>query len=123
MTIFICFTLLFVKHFICDFPLQGPYQYHNKGDYGHPGGILHSTIQVIGTFAALVMFVPSISSLFWVCMAEFLIHYNVDWAKMNLNRVLNWKPDTHEEFWWLLGFDQLLHYLTYSGIIYVLFLM
>lgn len=34
---------LFTKHFIVDFPLQAfPYQYQNKGTYGHPGGLLHS---------------------------------------------------------------------------------
>jgi hypothetical protein len=32
---------------------------------------------------------------------------------MNLNRHWGLRPDNSEQFWWLLGFDQYLHYLTY----------
>jgi hypothetical protein len=35
---------------------------------------------------------------------------------MNLNKKLGWGPTTHEQFWWLLGLDQLLHALTYITI-------
>jgi hypothetical protein len=45
------------------------------------------------------------------------LHYHIDWAKMNINKQCGWKADTHEEFWWLLGVDQLLHALTYIGLV------
>ena len=32
----------------------------------------------------------------------------------------NLKPDNSEYFWMLLGFDQLLHQLTYIGIIWII---
>lgn len=114
------FLALFVKHFVFDFMLQGPYQYLNKGTYGHPGGILHSGLQAIGSFVALAYFVSNWWFLTVICAVEFLIHYHVDWAKMNLNKHWGLKPDNSEYFWWLLGFDQLLHYLTYFGMIFVL---
>ena len=41
-----------------------------------------------------------------------VIRCHVDWAKMQLK----WKPD-NKYFWWALGADQMLHYLTYVGII------
>lgn len=111
--------LLFVKHFIADFPLQKwAYQYANKGTYGHPGGLLHAGIHVIGTFAVF-MFMFDQLSLAAVYVAGFLalldgvIHYHVDWAKMSLNKAKGWGPNTHNEFWVLLGVDQLLHALTY----------
>lgn len=51
------FILFQIKHFICDFPLQAfPYQYLNKGTYGHPGGLIHATIHYIGTYIILSFF-------------------------------------------------------------------
>lgn len=114
------FLALFIKHFIFDFVMQGPYQYLNKGTYGHPGGILHSGLQGIGSFIVLIPFFGITAALAITCVVEFLIHYHVDWAKMNLNKHWGLKPDNSEYFWWLLGADQLLHYLTYFGMILVL---
>lgn len=120
--------LLQVKHFVCDFPLQGPYQYLNKGTYGHPGGLLHALIHGIGTAVVFLIFYGTIaynteamSVLLAVIWVEMVIHYHIDWVKMNLNKTLGWGPTTHEQFWWLLGLDQLLHQLTYLGMITVLF--
>ena len=113
-TTLLIFTLLITKHFVVDFPLQAAYQYTNKGTYGHPGGILHAGLHGIGTFLCLMVFSP-----FAVLLGIFdmVIHYHIDWAKMNINSKMGWGPTTHEQFWWLLGLDQLLHYLTYVGII------
>jgi hypothetical protein len=103
---------LLTKHFICDFPLQVPFHYLNKGTYGHIGGIHHALIHLIGTFIALVWFTGWQFAAMMAVLDGF-IHYHIDWAKMNLNKHFNWKPDNSEKFWWLLGFDQYLHGLTY----------
>ena len=113
--------LLFTKHFIIDFPLQFPYHYENKGTYGHPGGIQHALLHGVGTgivFALTLgaMFIPLAMIL---GLIDMLIHYHIDWAKMNLNKKLGWGPTTHEQFWWLLGLDQYLHALTYLGLVLV----
>ena len=51
--------MLFIKHFICDFPLQAtPWMYTNKGTYGHNGGLAHASIHGLGT--ALIL--PSFSA-------------------------------------------------------------
>ena len=113
-TTLLIFTLLITKHFIVDFPLQQAYQYTNKGTYGHPGGILHAGLHGIGTFLCLMVFSP-FAILF--AFVDMVVHYHIDWAKMNINSKLGWGPTTHEQFWWLMGLDQLLHYLTYVGII------
>ncbi len=39
-------AVLMFKHMVADFYLQTPYQYLNKGTYGHPGGFLHAGIHV-----------------------------------------------------------------------------
>ena len=112
-------ALLFVKHFVIDFLLQGPFQYKNKGTYLHPGGILHVFLHGIGTFVVFVFVAPTLILALSLALIDFLLHYHIDWAKMNLNRKLGYGPTTHEQFWWLLGFDQLLHALTYLGLVFI----
>lgn len=109
-------ALFGVKHFIVDFPLQQPYQYLNKGTYGHPGGLLHAGLHALGTGIVLWLFAP----LDWIVLMmlfDAVLHYHIDWAKMRLNSHFKLAPNTDEKFWWLLGFDQLLHWLTYCAII------
>ena len=113
MEILIVLTLLVTKHCIVDFPLQTRFQYSNKGTYGHPGGILHAGLHGLGTYLCFMAFTPLA---LWIAFVDALIHYHVDWAKMNLNSRLGWGPNTHEQFWWLLGLDQYLHYITYIGL-------
>lgn len=130
MIIIVAFILLQLKHFICDFLLQGPYQYLNKGTYGHLGGILHVQIHMFGSIFVLLGMTlyngfdtVSYDLLAAVALAvEFILHYHIDWAKMNLNRVMGWTPTTTEKFWYLLGFDQLLHQLTYIWMVWFIFL-
>lgn len=103
--------LLFVKHFIVDFPLQTSYQYLNKGKYLHFGGILHSSLHGVATFICFLFAAPDLALI--AATIDFVVHYHVDYLKVNVNNKFNWKPNTHEEFWWLLGLDQLIHTLTY----------
>lgn len=107
------FALLFLKHFVVDFPMQTHYQYSNKGTYGHPGGILHAGLHTIGTLVFLVPFLGYSGLLLILSIAEGVVHYHIDWAKMQINTRANWACNTSEWFWVLLGFDQFLHYMTY----------
>ncbi|MCK5616410.1 DUF3307 domain-containing protein [Candidatus Pacearchaeota archaeon] len=106
--IILCLMWLIFKHWLVDFVLQTPYQFMNKGKYGHPGGLLHSGLMVIFSIpVALVL------GIWWILILEFFIHYHMDWAKVKLNERYDLKPDSSEKYWWLLGFDQMIHYLTY----------
>ena len=109
--------LLFVKHFIVDFPMQQPYQWMNKGTYGHPGGLLHAGLHGLGTFVCFVAFLISWQWAVLCAVVDAVIHYHVDWAKMNINKRYGWQADKHEQFWVLLGADQLAHSLTYVGLV------
>jgi hypothetical protein len=112
-------TWFVIKHFICDFPLQAfPWIYNNKGTLGHPGGLVHAGIHGIATFIILCFLAPPYA--FLLAGFDMVVHYFIDWGKMNLNRITGWGLTTSEWFWSLLGFDQLLHYLTYILIIYVI---
>lgn len=106
--------LLLVKHFICDFPLQTwPYQYLNKGTYGHPGGILHSTIHVLGSFLVLIPVFGFTMPVMLCVYAEGAAHYHIDWAKVKVCKAYGMTPVNSWLYWWILGFDQLLHCLCY----------
>lgn len=120
-TALVILFLLQLKHFICDFPLQSfPYMYENKGTYGHPGGILHSGVHFVGS---LIFLIPSLGISFLlvsVIFAEFIAHYHIDWWKMRTNKKTGWGPLNNHYFWWLLGFDQLLHQVCYIAMIWIL---
>lgn len=120
------FLAFLFKHFIIDFPLQRPFQYLNKGTYGHLGGVVHALLHGVGTFLIISGYMfftltnlsPMLALIIvWIDM---VVHYHIDWAKVNLCKKFNLTPTTSEVYWWLLGLDQLLHYLTYVGIIYLI---
>ena len=118
-TIILIMLLLIVKHFIVDLPAQTPYQWMNKGIYGHPGGLLHAGLHGATTFGVLVFFVVAPYALF-LGVLDAIVHYHIDWAKMNINKHYGWTADKNPEFWWLLGLDQFLHYFTYIVILLML---
>lgn len=107
--------LLTIKHFVFDFLYQPPYMWQNKGTYGHWGGIAHSGLHALATLGILLFFTTPFMA---ICLSilEFTIHYHMDWFKMNYNKRMGWSPSTHNQFWILLGIDQLIHSLTYIGI-------
>ncbi len=113
-------VILEVKHFVCDYPLQTVYQVSNKGTYGHPGGIIHSGLHVVGTAFAFLVITPSLAVGAGILIGEFVLHYHIDWSKDNLMRWSGMKPN-ESRFWWAIGFDQLLHHLTYVAIAAILF--
>jgi hypothetical protein len=112
-------SALMLKHLICDYPLQTPYQFMNKGIYGHPGGLLHVGIHAVGTLIALWFFAPLTSALGFALLDAF-IHYHIDWAKNHINRRFNLKPTGGAGFWFTFGLDQYLHQMTYILLVYLL---
>lgn len=117
-TILLLMSLLILKHFVADFLFQPPYMYLNKGTYGHLGGISHVLVHNVCSGIIMIFFVEPITA-FGLCLAEAIIHYHIDWAKMNINRMTGWGPLTSENFWRLLGVDQSLHYMTYVWMIWM----
>ena len=112
MEIIVLLALLLVKHFVWDFYYQPPYMWQNKGTFGHWGGVVHSGIHAFTTFIILLFFTAPLLALL-LMLFEFVVHYLTDYAKMNINRIKGWGATTHNEFWQLTGFDQLMHQLTY----------
>ena len=111
------------KHLIIDWLWQPPFEFMNKGTYGHWGGIRHALKHAIGT-ATCLSFIPIMLKTYPLIFAfsciDFLIHYHIDWAKMNLNSRFHFEP-ADAKFWWLVGFDQYLHQMTYIFITFLVF--
>lgn len=112
-------TLLLLKHFVVDFPLQKPYHYQNKGTYLHPGGLLHALLHGLGT--GLIIGSMDAFMGFWLGILDAVVHYHVDWAKVKINNRYRLTPTSSEYFWLLLGIDQLFHQLTYVTIVVLMF--
>jgi hypothetical protein len=77
-------SALILKHLICDYPLQRPYQFLNKGIYGHPGGLLHVAIHAIGTLIML-SFISSLLAAIGLALLDAFIHYHIDWTKDHIS--------------------------------------
>ena len=110
--------LFFIKHFLADFVFQTTYQWSNKGTFLHPGGLIHSGIHAALTTIILLIYDVCFIELIAL---DFVAHYVIDYCKVNINKKFNWTPDTYW-FWVLTGLDQLLHYLTYIVILYLIML-
>lgn len=108
--IFLVFFILQIKHFIADFVLQTDRMTVEKGIYGARYGIYHSLIQSAGTFLAFCWLHPILGVA--TAFLDFIAHYHIDWAKININKRYNYTPKDRQ-FWVWLGLDQLAHQLTY----------
>src|SRR5437879_938219 len=97
-----------IKHYVCDFILQRPYQYLNKGIYGHPGGLIHAGLHAVATCLLFVLITPPFKLGAAIIVAEFVVHYHIDWLKEQVMKRTGWQT-ADNGYWWALGGDQLLH--------------
>lgn len=86
------------------------------------GGYLHAGFHSFGTVFLLSLIFPINAVMLGIALLEFIVHYAVDWAKVNINDYYGWKCNASPEFWYLLGIDQLAHQLTYIGMTVLFFL-
>jgi hypothetical protein len=113
-------AVLMLKHTIADFFLQTPYQYLNKGTYGHPGGLVHAGIHVALTPLVYLLLVPSSLLLAGaIALGEFAVHYHVDWLKEQVTHRNGWTT-RDPGFRHALGADQLVHGVTYLTLVAIL---
>ena len=115
-------VLLQIKHWYIDFVNQSMEEVHSKGIYGDFHVIMHSAKQALGTLVA-ILFVTGMDYFAYAAVLAFIdfaLHYHIDWSKININKKKNYTVET-PEFWAWLGFDQLLHQLTYLFIIWMVF--
>jgi hypothetical protein len=80
-------------------------------------GITHAGTHVIGSIPALLILGADLGAVAVLLIAEFLVHYHVDWFKARTDRMRAAAGQDHV-FWMMFGLDQLIHQLTYIAMIY-----
>ncbi len=117
--VLIVLAVLATKHLIFDFFLQSLSQIKNKRIYCHPDGLLHAAAHAAGTCVAFAVIAPSLAVGIGIVVAEFLLHYHIDWLKEEIGYSLKLRQE-QRQYWWAFGIDQWLHQMTYVGIAAVL---
>ncbi|NNK16478.1 MAG: DUF3307 domain-containing protein [Sulfitobacter sp.] len=116
-TALILLVLLQVKHLFADYFLQSKRMLAGRGEYLHLGRAQHAGLHaVLSVFALLLVGAPLSFSLV-LCAAEGVLHYHIDWAKGRHADKTNHGP-ADAAYWRAFGVDQLLHQLTYVGMIW-----
>jgi hypothetical protein len=104
-----------IKHYIADYLLQPAWLLKGKGSLTAPGGYVHAAIHAAGSLIVLVLVQVPLATIAWLCAAELVVHYLIDFVKYRYGNV---KPTEKPALYWALhGFDQLLHQLTYVAMI------
>ena len=109
-------VLLQVKHFVADYLLQPGWMLRGKGDMRRAGGYVHAGIHAAGSLPALFMIGLGTAQLAEFLAVEFAVHYTIDFSKAALSAHSLAGPDT-QAYWTLHGADQLMHQMTYAGLI------
>lgn len=117
--IFQILILLQIKHWYIDFVNQTTEEVQCKGTYLDWRGIKHSLKHGLGTWFVFCIFIDPVSA-FILGFIDFMAHYHIDWAKMNINKKYNYTIEM-PQFWAWLGADQLAHQITYIGLVWLLF--
>jgi hypothetical protein len=105
-------VLLQVKHVLADFGLLTRYMMANRMKYGHPGGLMHVGVHLIGTAIALAAVGTGLGLAIKLLIAEGLFHYHVDYAKARWAKESGATPQ-QPIYWYVLGADQAAHQLSY----------
>jgi hypothetical protein len=119
---FVLFLGLEIKHYLADYFLQPYWMLAGKGDVRKAGGYLHAGVHVLLSAIVLLFAGTPWPWLLAFCLAEFVVHYLLDYWKIQYSRDAH--VDTHpSQFWALHGLDQMLHQLTYAAMIYGVFVV
>ena len=117
-SIFVLLGLLFVKHWYIDFVNQSAAEVAGKGTYGEAHGLMHSIKHGVATAVIFGLFTGDFAYSVIIGILDFVFHYHIDWAKMNINKRWGYTIE-QPQFWAWLGADQLAHSLTYLGLVWL----
>jgi hypothetical protein len=111
----VCFQ---VKHLLADYVLQPGWMLAGKGDLRRAGGYAHAGIHAVGSIPAYLVAGIGASEMLVLLVAEFVVHYAIDFSKARLSRRVRSGPDTRL-YWAMHGADQFLHQMTYIALVAV----
>lgn len=116
LVVFTTLILLHVKHFLCDFVYQTKYMLTKDRKHKWLGPLTcHAGVHALGTLVVLAIPATMFGVYFpllVICVVEGLVHCLIDGIKCRCFRYNVFS----KRYWVALGFDQLLHSLTYVAI-------
>jgi flagellar biosynthesis protein FlhB len=117
--VLILFTALAWKHAFADLFLQTLHYSPNKSQYisnAHRHYAEHGLLTVI-----ICMFFVNPWLAFFAGLFDYICHWHIDFAKDRLLSKINVERGT-KPFFRIQAFDQILHFLTYAIIVFILLL-
>lgn len=117
-TLFVLLILLQVKHMFADYFLQTPKMLAGRGQYLHMGRAQHAGVHVIGSLIVLLVMGTPVVPLLVLLAGEWIVHFHIDFWKASHSHKRQLAPD-QAAFWQAFGIDQLLHQLSYLGMVWL----
>jgi hypothetical protein len=106
-----------VKHFMAEYLFQRPYNWLNKGTYGHMGGISHTATHAALSFFILLFEAP-VAGLLLLVGVEAVIRYHVEFFKVSYVRKTGYTHIDNAPVWWILtGIQQSIYYAVYATMV------
>ena len=109
-----------IKHLIADFFMQNAKMIMGREKYWHMGRAQHAAIHAVLSILVLALFGASPMLIFWMVLAEFIVHFHIDWGKAKFSVDKELSPD-QPMYWYAMGSDQALHQLTYLVMVWAFF--
>ncbi len=107
-----------IKHLFADFFLQNAKMIMGRERYWHIGRAQHAGIHVALSIVVLAVFGTPWVALAALVIAEFVVHFHIDWIKARYSVNRNLQPD-QPLYWYAMGTDQAAHQLTYLVMVWV----
>jgi len=79
---------------------------------------MHSFLHALATLPIFILLMPSFGLALAIVAAETFLHYHIDWLKERIMVERNWGVEDRG-YWRMFGIDQMLHQMTYIGIVAV----
>lgn len=118
-TAFVLIVIFQIKHFICDFPLQTGYMLRKvlpTWDFLLPL-LLHTAVHGLFTLIVCLYYAPS---LWWLAIVDMVAHFLMDRIKAADKYLGRFRDRDKPSYWAALGFDQMIHHLTSTYIVWVI---
>jgi hypothetical protein len=116
-SVLVLLCLFQVKHMFADYFLQTPRMLAGRGAYLHLGRAQHAGVHAAGSAIALAIVGTALPLLALLLVAEWVLHFHIDWGKAQWSDRHGHAPD-QAGFWRAAGADQALHQLTYAAMLW-----
>lgn len=118
-TVFILSVIYQIKHFVADYLFQHNYMLNKirpGWDFILPLS-LHCMVHAVLTLVICLIYRPDV---WWLSLVDFGTHFALDRFRSGPKYLGRFNDINKSYFWWILGFDQMLHHLTHLYIIWVI---